>query len=174
MFKDLERFFFQLIEYVNFWTVPEYSIYYERSRPYRKRNRGGHMAKEDVVATQLKSVQDAEVQALESALGACFDAGAASVVVPDVSALNAKIAQDAADLAAAQAKAQSDLATLQAALDAETAKETMEANSVQALKDRVTAVQASLDQIKALILGTVAPAAPAAPVDPAPAAPAAQ
>lgn len=129
------------------------------------------MAKADVVAAQLALVQAAEVQALTDSLGACFDSGEAdgngpgftqadidAAVASAVAPLNAQVAQDATDLAAAHADADAKLAALQASLDDMTAKDLVDASAVQGFNDKVAALQGALDAIKALLLPVVPPA----------------
>lgn len=106
------------------------------------------MAKAEVVQAQMTAIQAAESAALQAGLEACYDQGVADAGVPaPVAGAFTQGDIDAAVAAAkaADAQAMSDaVAAVQAQLDAETAKD---AADVAAL----AAVQAKLDQIKALL-----------------------
>lgn len=143
------------------------------------------MAKTDVVATGLKSIQDGEVQVYTDALGAAYEGGFTEGVasVPPgtggidqsvVDGLNQQIAdlqaKDAADIQAGN----DALATLQTSFDALAAKESGEAATVanfQAAKEKLAACLASLASVDQPTPDPV-PVDPA-PVDPAPVDPAA-
>jgi hypothetical protein len=136
---------------------------------------GLQMAKQDVVSAKKAEFLAAEDAALEQALGDCFDAGEADgngpgftqadvdaakeagkaeqlgVDQPIIDGLNAKIAQDASDLASAVQAGNDALAALQVKLDEAgvaladmTAKELQEEGVVQGLKDAVAAFQSVL------------------------------
>lgn len=148
------------------------------------------MAKTDVVSAQLAVIQAAQVQAISDGLGACYDQGATdqkgidgsfnqgdidtavAKALADAKVVSDKIladaqAVDAQALSDAQAKAASDLAVIQSSLDEMTKKEQLEEGVVSQLQSSVSAVQSSLDAIKALVLPALVPApipAPA-PVD---------
>lgn len=122
------------------------------------------MAKQDVVTAQLAAVQQGEQDVLSQALGACFDAGEAdgngpgftqadidAAVLAATSPLNAQITQDASDLAAAHADADSKLADLQTKLDTMTAEDQADKAVVSNFQSSITALQNALDALKAAI-----------------------
>lgn len=116
------------------------------------------MSKEDIVAAQKQAIVDGESAVIEQALGSAFDAGfsegVASVPPPEadvqaqidaaVAPLNAKIAQDASDLADLHAKADADLASAQQSLSDMSAKEQMEEEAVAALQSKIDSIRALL------------------------------
>lgn len=123
--------------------------------------------KQDTVSAQKAIILQAQAQALEAGLGACYDQGLADAPPAGVGFTQADIdaavaaaqAVDAQALAAAQAQAQSDIAAVQSALDAMTSKEQLEEGAVADVKASILQVQASFDAIKALLVPEV-PALP--------------
>jgi len=142
------------------------------------------MGKLESVATRKQAYLDAQDVALEAYGEGCYDDGVASVPPADadeqakidaavaaaVDPLNAQIAslqaQDAADVAMAQA-AQAQVVSIQAQLDAMTAKDATDLQSLadaQALvtnfKAQVDGFQSSLDAIKAFLATLTPPPTP--------------
>lgn len=138
------------------------------------------MAKVDVVQAGVQSVQAAEAQALSDALGAFYDSvvadqpaagggftqadidsAVAAAQTADAATLSASQAADAAALAGALASdaaaaqtaldaSNASLASLQAALDAMTAKDTADGAALAAFQVNVAQAQANLTAIEAL------------------------
>lgn len=105
------------------------------------------MANPQIVSEAVAAIQAGEVQVMSDAIGAAIDKAVAEVAPEPVPGTFTQADIDAAVAAskAADAQAMSDaVAAVQAQLDAETAKD---AADVAAL----AAVQAKLDQIKALL-----------------------
>lgn len=112
------------------------------------------MSKLEVVAAHKEMI----LSSIDTALGACYDAGFAEAgVAPAVSqtdidkAVAEVKAVDAQALMEAQAKASSELMDLQAKFDTLGAKEAMEAQEVLSFSSAIVSLQASVDAIKLLI-----------------------
>lgn len=104
------------------------------------------MAKADVVTAQLAAIQSGINGVLSDAVGAAYDQGMADAGAPATAGLTqADVDAAVAAAKAADAQALKDaVAAVQVQLDAMTAKEVSEESAVAAL-------QAKLDQIKALL-----------------------
>lgn len=124
------------------------------------------MAKQDVVAAGVAAIQSGEVQVYSDQLGIAYDVGASDQKASDgtfqqsdidaavkaaVDPLNAQIAQDQADLAAAHADADSKLAALQSQLDALSVAKAADDEVVKGLQQAADSLQSALDAIKAVI-----------------------
>ena len=123
------------------------------------------MSKVDLVAAQKAAIVAGQDAALQSGLETMYDGAYAeglaqgvdaqeqekidAAVATGVGPLNAQIAQDATDLAAANADAATHLASLQAALDDMTAMDLKDKAVVKNFKASLAALQAALDALVA-------------------------
>lgn len=130
------------------------------------------MAKADAVAAAIQLIQDEQAQALTDGVGSAYDVGVAdqkavdgstgqftqndidNAVAAAIGPLNEQIsaltAQDALDVAAAQA-AQAQVVSVQAALDAMTAQDMADKAVVANFQSSIAALQAALDALKAAL-----------------------
>lgn len=119
------------------------------------------MARADVITAGVAAIQTAEIQALSDQLGLAYDSGISDQKAVDGStgtftqndidnAVAAAQAVDAVTLATAQKQSAAALATLQASLDAETAKETSDTALIASLQSSVASVQSSIAALAAL------------------------
>ena len=115
------------------------------------------MAKADVVAAAVAAVQQGETQVLTDQFGSVFDQAEAQgngtgFTQADIdAAVSAAQAVDATALNAAQAAAALQLSTLQASLDALTAKEAPEAQLIASLQSSAASLTAALAAINAAL-----------------------
>lgn len=124
------------------------------------------MGKLEAVAARKSVLLSAQDSAVDEFGGGCYDDGVASVppgdadeqvkidaaVAAAVEPLNAQIAQDALDLQAAHAEADSKLADLSAKLDVAVAAKNADEQAILALQGSVAAVRAALDAIGAIAI----------------------